>query len=65
MTLEHIILAIQQSTIKLEQITEARNVLENEIDACEVILQDPETETYSRNEFRDKMNLYKKLLNRL
>jgi hypothetical protein len=65
MTLEEIILAIQRGTIRLEQIPEARSVVENEIDACEVVLKDPETEAYGRNEYRAKLTLYKKILNRL
>lgn len=49
----------------LEEIAEAKEMLDNEIMQCEDILQDPETELYSRREFQAKLALYRKLKNRL
>lgn len=65
MNFDEIILAIQKSTITLEQIPEAKNMLENAIEECADIVKDPETELYSRREFQEKLTLYRKLLNRL
>ena len=65
MTFAETILAIQNSTIRLEQIPEAKNLLENAIEECIDIVKDPETELHSRREFQANLTLYRKLLNRL
>lgn len=65
MTIDYIIESITKGTIKLEEIEEAKTMLENEIEQCRDIVQDPETELYSRIEFREKLTLYTKLKNRL
>ena len=65
MTLYDTILEIQKGTIRLEHIKDARNMLYNEIDDCENIIKDIETEPHVRREFQDKLTLYRKLLNRL
>ena len=65
MNIDYVITAIQKGTIMLEEIAEAKEMLDNEIMQCEDILQDPETELYSRREFQAKLALYRKLKNRL
>jgi hypothetical protein len=65
MTISYLITAIERGTIKLEEIAEAKEMLENEIMQCEDVLQDPETEIMSRREFQGKLSLYLKLKNRL
>jgi hypothetical protein len=65
MTLQETINAIQDSTIMLEQISAAKTMLENEIAACEEIVQDSETEFHVRAEYQNKLRTYKKLLNRI
>lgn len=65
MTLKQTIDAISDSSIKLEQIPAAKTMLENEIDACEDVIQDPETEFHVRAEYHQKLKTFKKLLNRI
>lgn len=65
MTLQETINAIQGSTIKLEDIPAAKTMLENEIAACEDVIQDPETEFHVRAEYQNKLRTFKKLLNRI
>jgi len=65
MNIDYVITAIQKGTIKLEEIAEAKEMIDNEIMQCEDILQDPETELFSRREFQGKLALYRKLKNRL
>jgi hypothetical protein len=65
MTLEETINAIKASTIKLEEIPVAKTMLENEIYACESVIQDPETEFHMRAEYQNKLKTFKKLLNRI
>lgn len=65
MNIDYVITAIQKGTIMLEEIAEAKEMLDNEIMQCEDIIQDPETELYSRREFQGKLSLYLKLKNRL
>jgi hypothetical protein len=65
MTLQETITAIQDSSIKMEEIPAAKTMLENEIGACEDIIQDGETEFHVRSEYQAKLKLYKKLKNRL
>jgi hypothetical protein len=65
MNIDYVITAIQKGTIKLEEIAEAKEMLDNEIMQCQAVIQDPETELYSRREFQAKLVLYQKLKNRL
>lgn len=65
MTLKQTIDAISDSSIMLEQIPAAKTMLENEIDACEDVIQDPETEFHVRAEYHQKLKTFKKLLNRI
>lgn len=65
MTLQETINAITDSSIKLEQIPAAKTMLENEIAACEDVIQDHETEFHVRAEYQNKLRTYKKLLNRI
>ena len=65
MTLQETMNAIADSSIKLEQIPAAKSTLENEIAACEVIIQDSETEWHIRAEYQNKLRTFKKLLNRI
>ncbi|MCP9765165.1 hypothetical protein [Lacihabitans soyangensis] len=65
MNLQETIDAINDSSIKLEQIPDAKTLLENEIAACEDVIQDPETEFHMRAEYHQKMKTFKKLLNRI
>lgn len=65
MNIDYVVSAITKGSIKLEEVRDAKEMLNNEIMQCEDILQDNETEVYSRREFQNKLSLYKKLLNRL
>lgn len=65
MNIDYVITSIQRGTIKLEEVSEAKEMLDNEIMQCEEVLQDHETELYSRREFQAKLALYRKLKNRL
>jgi len=65
MNIDYVVSAITKGSIRLEEVCEAKEMLNNEIMQCEDILQDQETELYSRREFQGKLTLYKKLLNRL
>jgi len=65
MTLQETIKAIMSSTIKVEDIASAKTLLENEIAACEDVIQDPETEFHVIAEYRSMRTTYLKCLNRL
>ena len=65
MTLKQTIDAISDSSIKLEQIPAAKTMREKEIEACEDVIQDPETEFHVRAEYHQKLKTFKKLLNRI
>lgn len=65
LSLEQVISSIQSATLSEEDVFAAKEILDNEIMQCENILQDPETELYSRREFQLKLSVYRKLRNRL
>lgn len=49
----------------MEDIPAARTLLENEIAACDDVIQDPETQFHIRAEYQQSRVQYLKLLNRL
>jgi hypothetical protein len=65
MTLQETIKAINDSSIELADIPAAKTMLENEISACEDVIQDPETEFHMRAEYQHKLKTFKKMLNRI
>ena len=65
MTLEETLKSINNSTIRLEEIPAAKTLLENEIAACDEVIQDPETEFHVRAEYRNMRISYLKCLNRV
>jgi hypothetical protein len=65
MTLQNIIENISNSTILLEEIPAAKDILLNEIAACETVVQDDETQFHVRMEYQEKLRLYTKLLHRI
>jgi hypothetical protein len=65
MTLQNIIETISNSTILLEDVPAAKERLLNEIAACEMVVQDDETQFHIRREYQESLKLYTKLLHRL
>lgn len=63
--IEYIINAINNGTLKEEEVYGAKQIVNNEIMQCENVLQDDETELYSKREFVVKLKLFRKLKNRL
>ena len=65
MRIEELEELMQSSQLKPEQLKEANDLLDYEIDSCETIVADIETELPSRREFQAKLRLYTRLKNRL
>jgi hypothetical protein len=65
MTLQKIIETVSNSTILLEDIPAAKDILLNEIAACQTVVQDNETQFHIRMEYQSYLRLYTKLLHRL
>jgi hypothetical protein len=65
MTLQEIIKTVSNSTILLEDVPAAKERLLNEIAACEMVVQDDETQFHIRQEYQKNLRLYTKLLHRL
>jgi hypothetical protein len=65
MTLQETIIAINKGTINIEDVPDAKTLLENEIMACDDVIQDGETEWHMRREYQEKRKFYNRLLNRL
>lgn len=65
MTLQETIIAIKKGTINIEDVHDAKTLLENEIMACDDVIQDGETEWHVRAEYQEKRKFYNRLLNRL
>lgn len=65
MTLQETLKAIMSSTIMLEEIPAAKTLLENEIAACDDVIQDQETEFHVRTEYQNMRRTYLKCLNRI
>jgi hypothetical protein len=63
--LAYIIEAINKATLKQEEVYTAKQIVDNEIMQCENVLQDDETEALSRREFQGKLQILRKLKNRL
>ena len=65
MTLQNIIETVSNNTILLEDVPAAKERLLNEIAACEMVVQDDETQFHIRQEYQKNLRLYTKLLHRL
>lgn len=65
MRIEELAELIDKKKLLPEQLKEALDVLDYEIDSCQTILADIETELHSRREFQLKLRFYKNLKNRL
>lgn len=65
MRIDELILLMNNSELKPEQVKEAIDVLDYEIDSAETIVADIETELHSRKEFQQKLRDYKTLKNRI
>lgn len=65
MTLQETIKAINTSTIIVQDIPAAKSMLENEISACDDVIQDQETEPHVRQEYQNLRKTYLKCLNRI
>ena len=65
MTLQEIIETVSNSTILLEDVPAAMERLLNEIAACEMVVQDDETQFHIRQEYQKNLRWYTKLLHRL
>lgn len=63
--LAYIIMATGTGTLKEEEVYTAKQIVDNEIMQCENVLQDDETEALSRREFQGKLQILRKLKNRL
>lgn len=63
--LAYIIMATSTGTLKEEEVYTAKQIVDNEIMQCENVLQDDETEALSRREFQAKLQILRKLKNRL
>jgi hypothetical protein len=63
--IEYIINAVNNGTLKEEEVPIAKQLVDNEIMQCENILTDDETELHSRREFVLKLKNFRKLKNRL
>ena len=63
--IEYIINAVNNGTLKEEEVYPAKQLVDNEIMQCENVLQDDETELYSRREYALKLKNLRKHKNRL
>jgi len=63
--LAYVIESIQTGTLKEEEVYPAKQLIDNEIMQCENVLQDDETELYSRREYALKLKNLRKHKNRL
>jgi hypothetical protein len=63
--IDEVLKKINTSTIQLHEVDEAKSQLENEIAACDDVLQDPESFEHQRREYRELRTKYVKALNRL
>ena len=63
--IEYILNAVNNGTLKEEEVYAAKEIIENEIMQCENILTDDETELHSRREFVLKLKNLRKSKNRL
>ncbi len=65
MRIEELLELVSSSTLKKEQLKEAIYTLDYEIDSCQTIVADIETELHSRREFQAKLRNYINLKNKL
>lgn len=65
MTIDELVLSVQNGTIQMQDIAEAKERIEIETEGCVDVIQDNETQWHVRTEYQQKLALYRKTLNRL